>query len=75
MQMLSVGGPGHTAGFASSVYLHPHPSAVLTQWYLEPHAASPKSLSLPQVPPKPCEQRGQAKKVGDILAPQQAQAP
>lgn len=64
--------PWHPAGITCTVYLHPHPLAALMQWYSEPHAASPKSLSSPQVPPILCEQRGQAGKVGGILAPQPA---
>lgn len=63
--MLSVGGPSLAAGITYRV-LHPHSAAAPTQWYLEPHAASPKSLS---TSPIPCEQRGQAKKVGGVLAP------
>lgn len=45
-----VGVLGRAAGITRAVYLSPHSSAVLPQWYLEPCEAIAKSLSLPQAP-------------------------
>lgn len=44
------GRPGHAAGITRAMCLCPHSSAVLTQRYLEPRAASPKTLASPQAP-------------------------